>query len=295
MREAGISTRAVRTSSGDRERSFRRPRGLSGWMLEQLLDPDGCLHPDLRAVRDDPELDLQIRDDFLNIYNRGGNLMEIRQSASGAKTLKARFDSKYIQTPSVSPWRIAPATWVGAQAVEFDIWVGLDGGFTDSHTVEQTGVTYGQQGSDPWPDYYAWYEMFPNWSVTIARAQMAGVGSQHMAVFAGDTVTASVTSLGDQRFRLTLVDDPLGESFSVIKTCPVAKCDSAEVVVEAHTKSGFLLPDFHPVHFSDCLVDGRPIGSFKGYRSEITAHDGQVLTSTSALGADGTSFTVMRR
>lgn len=108
MREAGISVRAVHTSFGDRERSFRRPRGLSGWMLEQLLDPDGRLHPVLCAVRDDPELDLQIRDDFLNIYYRGGNLMEIRQPASGAKTLKARFDSKYIQTASVSPWKTAP-------------------------------------------------------------------------------------------------------------------------------------------------------------------------------------------
>ena len=186
-------------------------------------------------------------------------------------------------------------TSISAKPIDVDIWVGLDGGVRGSNTVEQTGISYSAGSNDQGAGCGAWYETYPKPWVTIARAQMAGLGSQHMAVFAGDTVTATVTSLGDQRFRFTLADDTLGESFSTVKTSPAAKCDCAEIIVEAHLQDGVDLPDFGPVHFSDCLVDGRPIGPSKGYQTNITAADGQPMTSTSAVGGDGASFTVPRR
>jgi hypothetical protein len=183
------------------------------------------------------------------------------------------------------------ATWSTARRV--DIWVGLDGATGVSSTVEQTGIGCGE-GFDPWSVCWAWYEMVPKPPVTIDTARVAS-GSQDMTVSPGDTVTATVTSLGDQRFRLTLVDDSLGESFSTVKTSPAAKCDSAEIIVESHFGRWMSLAEFDPVHFTDCAVDGRPIGSFKADRSDITTDDGHALTSTSAVGADGASFAVTRR
>ncbi len=186
-------------------------------------------------------------------------------------------------------------TSISAKPIDVDIWVGLDGGVRGSDTVEQTGSTYGAGCNDQGAGCYAWYETYPRPWVTIARAQMAGLGSQHMAVFAGDTVTATVTSLGDQRFRFTLADDTLGESFSTVKTSPAAKCECAEIIVEAHLQNGVGLPDFGPVHFTNCLVDGRPIGSFDGYRTDITSDHGHFMTAASTVADDGTSFTVTRR
>jgi hypothetical protein len=184
---------------------------------------------------------------------------------------------------------------VGTTAREVDIWVGLDGWGWDSRTVEQTGIDISQSGKDPEAHYWAWYEMVPKPFVTITTADTPS-GWQDMVVKAGDAVTATVTSLGDQRLKLTLADITQGETFSIIKTSrPPAKCDSAEIIVEAHLRRGMGLADFDPVRFTECAVDGRPIARFHLKRSHITAIGNLAMTSTSTLGADGTSFTITRR
>jgi hypothetical protein len=197
-------------------------------------------------------------------------------------------------------FRSVTATWTQPQvqtlwgrATEVDIWVGLDG-WHGSPTCEQTGIRVFQSGSNQGTDYWAWYEILPKSPVAVATVDAAG-DSQDVAVSPGDLITATVKSLGDQRFRLTLVDDTQGERFSTIQASPAAKCDSAEVIVEAHLLDGRDLPNFDPVPFINCLVDGRPIGSFYWHRINVTTKDGSFMTSTSALGPDGASFTVTRR
>jgi hypothetical protein len=194
------------------------------------------------------------------------------------------------------------ATWIqpqlrgnGTSAQRVDIWVGLDGAVRGSSTVEQTGIdAVCGEGRNSGPSCFAWHEMFPRPLVPIATAQVEGVGSEDMVVRAGDTATATVTSLGNQRFRLALVDDTQGKSFSIIETSKVAKCDSAEIIVEAQEHVwGFA--DFDPVHFTDCAVDGRPLAAFDCKTANIAINGGRRMTSTSALGADGASFTVTRR
>ena len=194
------------------------------------------------------------------------------------------------------------ATWIqpqlrgkGTGAQRVGIWVGLDGCYRVSSTVEQTGIdAVCGQGSDSGPSCFAWHEMFPKPLVPITTAQVEGVGSEDLVVHAGDTITATVTSLGDQRFRLTLADDTQGKSFSIIETSNAARCDSAEIIVEAQEHVwGFA--DFDPVHFTDCAVDGRPLAAFDCKTPNIAMNGGRRMTSTSALGADGASFTVTRR
>ena len=79
-------------------------RGLSDWMLDQLVAYDGLLHPVLVAVREDPDLDLQIRDHYVNIYYRVSNLMEIRQSERKRVRLTTRFDKRYLPEHADNPW-----------------------------------------------------------------------------------------------------------------------------------------------------------------------------------------------
>lgn len=74
-------------------------------MLDQFIADDGLLHPVLVAVREDPDADLQIRDHCVNIYYRGSNLMEIRQSGRTAERLRTRFDKKYLPEFAEHPWQ----------------------------------------------------------------------------------------------------------------------------------------------------------------------------------------------
>ena len=192
------------------------------------------------------------------------------------------------------------ATWTQPQlyphgAIErrVDIWVGLDGA-DGRRRCEQTGIGIVQVGTDSAARYWAWYELLPRLPVTIQTASALD-GSQDMLVKAGDTVTATVTSLGAQRFRLTVVDTTQGETFSVIRTSRVARCNSAEIIVESHLRHDMGLADFDPVHFTRCAIDGQPISAFHLQKTNIAATGEIVMTSTSTLEADGTGFTVTRR
>ena len=71
------------------------------------------------------------------------------------------------------------------------VWVGLQ----DGRSVEQIG-TDGYSMTGPPAHYVAWYQLYPASSVPI-----------ELKVRPGDTFTAAVTRLGDDRYRLALVDD----------------------------------------------------------------------------------------
>jgi len=193
------------------------------------------------------------------------------------------------------------ATWVqprllayGTTTRRVDIWVGLDGGAGTSHTCEQAGIAIVKQ-SEWGTDYWAWYEMLPRPPVPIDTAQpLDGSGSKAMVVNAGDTVTATVTSLPSHRFTLTLVDSTRSETFSVTRTNRAAECSTAEIIVESHL-SHHPLADFEPVHFVKCAIDGRPISSFHVKKVDLTGMGDLVLTRTSALENGGTGFTITRR
>jgi hypothetical protein len=229
-----------------------------------------------------------------------------RLAARKDKAMDAYFAYVYIQnwagycavgrhfTSVTATWRQPRLYKVGSTMRRVDIWVGLDG---DSNTMcEQTGIGMAQWSSDRPTDYWAWYEMLPKPPVELNEARpIWGSGSRDMVVKAGDTVTATVTSLGGHRFRLTLVDSTQDETCSVIKTNKAARCDSAEIIVEAHLHTGMGLADFEPVHFTSCDVDGRPISAFRREETHIAAIGDLALTRTSALEADGTSFTETRR
>ena len=70
------------------------PRGLSPSFLNDLKSKGGLLEPLLRRVKDDPTLLLDLRENYLNVYYRGGNLLKLGASHRG---YVPTFDEKYFK------------------------------------------------------------------------------------------------------------------------------------------------------------------------------------------------------
>jgi hypothetical protein len=74
-------------------------RGLSKRFREDLKK--GILAPFLELVRNDATLCLQIREDYINIYYRGGNILRITEKRYDKGEYLAWFDKKYISSNSI--------------------------------------------------------------------------------------------------------------------------------------------------------------------------------------------------
>jgi hypothetical protein len=170
--------------------------------------------------------------------------------------------------------------------------VGIDG--YSSETVEQTGTDSDCSGRTP--QYYAWYEFYPNPSIEISS----------VSVKPGDRISAKVVYSGSE-FTVTITDVTTGKSFTKSGTVRGASRSSAEWIAEAPccTARGGILPlaDFGTVLFgddstgvagtnyaTDSATTG-PIGVFPTIEEITMATSGGAKESVpSALSSDGTSF-----
>ncbi len=139
----------------------------------------------------------------------------------------------------------------GSQYSSF--WVGLDG--YSSSSVEQTGSDTDCSGGRA--VYYAWYEMYPNPSVTYSNT-----------VRPGDQFNASVTYTGSNHFSLFIQDTTQGWSHTTVGTLAGAARSSAEVIVEAPccTAAGGILPlaDFGTANITGSTANGSALGNAGG-------------------------------
>jgi len=174
------------------------------------------------------------------------------------------------------------ATWVqpkgtcsGRSDQYSSFWVGLDG--YSSGTVEQTGTDTDCAGGTP--QYYGWYETYPNPSYSFGDA-----------ISPGDTISASVTYEGGNEFVYTLHDVTKGWSTSTTQTESGAARSSAEVIIEAPccTASGGILPlaDFGTVNIADSVVDGAPIGTTSPAEIIMIDNSGRDKDTVSALSGN---------
>lgn len=69
------------------------PRLLDNHFMSDLKEEKGLLHPFLALVQTDQTLDLEIRDNYINIYYRGGNLTRIGRTRD---SYIAEFDFHYL-------------------------------------------------------------------------------------------------------------------------------------------------------------------------------------------------------
>ncbi|MDP6677026.1 MAG: hypothetical protein QGI29_05605 [Pirellulales bacterium] len=105
-------------------------RKLSESFMNDLVNRDGVLHPILERVKGDATLMLAIREDYINIYYRGGNILRIKEK--GKHSYSSSFDNNYDKSGEKLP--ALPAniqdqddarTWVNAFPLLkeiMDIW-----------------------------------------------------------------------------------------------------------------------------------------------------------------------------
>jgi hypothetical protein len=143
-------------------------------------------------------------------------------------------------------------------------WVGLDG--DTSNTVEQTGTDADCSGSTP--QYYAWYEMYPKFPVNLRGT-----------VRPGDKLSASVTTNGSGSFTLTISDSTQGWTNTTTARLKSAKLASAEVIAEAPSSSGGVLPlaNFGTVSFSSATANGALLTSSTPNIDPITMASGSTV------------------
>ena len=154
-------------------------------------------------------------------------------------------------------------------------WVGLDG--DTSNTVEQTGTDADCSGSTP--QYYAWYEMYPKFPVNLRGT-----------VRPGDRLSASVTTDGSGRFTLTITDSTQGWTNTTNARLKSAKLASAEVIAEAPSSSGGVLPlaNFGTVGFSAATANGSLLTSSTPHLDPITMQSGSTVKAQPSSISNGT-------
>lgn len=69
--------------------------------MQDLVDSDGVLHPILTQVKKDHTLMLAIRDNFINIYYRGGNILNLKEHKKGF--YQTSFDDQYNKSGLLIP------------------------------------------------------------------------------------------------------------------------------------------------------------------------------------------------
>jgi hypothetical protein len=189
---------------------------------------------------------------------------------SGYSAINGRYTS-------VSASWSQPTATCTSQATYSSFWVGLDG--DGSNTVEQTGTSADCSGGRP--SYYAWYEMYPKYPVNLS-----------LPVRPGDSISASVTTSANGRFTLTIANNTTGATYQTTQTLKRARLASAEVIAEAPSSSGGVLPltNFGTVGFSSATVNGQTLGSWSPDKIDMVSN-GVTKAATSALSG-GTSFSV---
>jgi len=198
-------------------------------------------------------------------------------------------------TSAVGSWVVPTATCTsGTQYASF--WVGIDG--YSSSSVEQTGTDSDCSGKTP--QYYAWYEFYPNPSYEITS----------LAIKPGDRMSAKVVYSGSE-FTITIEDVTTGKSYSKSATVRRAARSSAEWIAEAPccTSSGGILPlaDFGTVLFGDDstgisgtnaatdsthsgVIGTFPAASIQEINKTGSSTSPQLSTCSASLSTDGTSF-----
>jgi hypothetical protein len=188
---------------------------------------------------------------------------------------------------AVSGRWVVPAV-SGSGTAYSSTWVGIDG--YNSPTVEQIGTDSDLYNGKP--SYYAWFEMYPSYSVTLP-----------LQVTAGDTIDAQVT-YGSGNFTLSLTDTPAsgsGHTYTTTKSAPSAARSSAEWIEEAPSSGGILpLANFGTATFTrgQATIGGTsgPIDNSSANTQtnaiNMITSSGAPKASTSGLDATGSSFSV---
>ena len=164
-------------------------------------------------------------------------------------------------------------------------WIGIGGQF--DQTLIQVGTQHDSSRSSA--SYAAWYELLPDYPVTINQ----------LTIKPGDTISASIalTSIETNTWTITITDVTTGRTYTTT-TVYDSSMLSAEWVVERPTVGNRIgsLSNFGEVTFSGCSATvGGKTGSITSFPSTsfvmINRLD-NALVSVSPVKTGGSSFTV---
>lgn len=151
-------------------------------------------------------------------------------------------------------WVVPSVTCSAGPSQYSSFWVGIDG--FNSPSVEQTGTD--SDCSSGRPQYYAWFEFYPNPSFLINTSAIGTIKP-------GVTITADVT-FGGGVYTVTLTNG--ANSFTTSSAVSSAKGSSAEWIAEAPSSSGGVLPiaNFGTVGFlSNSATIGGAAGTLRSF------------------------------
>ncbi|HVC22677.1 MAG TPA: G1 family glutamic endopeptidase [Candidatus Dormibacteraeota bacterium] len=160
-------------------------------------------------------------------------------------------------------------------------WVGVDG-YGNSSLI--------QAGVDEYPDASAagGFDVMPWWEIVPAPETPISLAT---AVRPGDSLTVVIGQLSGTLWQITLTDNTTGHSFSTVQTYS-GPGGTAEWIVEAPTDSStgqvYPLASYSPTTFS-AISDNGPNSLETGL---AIVQNGADVSSPSALGSGGTSFTM---
>ncbi len=200
--------------------------------------------------------------------------------------------TNYLVTKVSGSW-IVPDIKAAGVNTNCSVWVGIDG--AGSPSVEQLGTEHDY--TDGQESHYAWWEMFPDGSNLL----------EGFPVAVGDSISASVTFVpvnvlptGNTLFILLIVNNTQ-KKYSIVPaiTRTIMQRVCAEWIVEAPWLNVTLpLSDFGVAHMFNCSAEinglSGPINNpaWQNESMNMVAPDGAQKAVTSALSADGKSFSV---
>jgi Peptidase A4 family len=209
-------------------------------------------------------------------------------------------------TDVTGQWVQPKATCRAGSPTSLAIWVGLGGYSLSSEELEQVG-TSSDCDAHGRPKYYIWYELVPADPVTLK-----------LRITPGDTI-ASVVKANGSDILVQVTDRTRGTRFTRHLSMSSPDLTSAEWIAEAPTlcnDSGYCkqlpITRFRSFSFTRTYATGNAAGGtittpgwtstslqlvprsrrFFGDRNDPTASAGDAGAAPSALGPDGTGFTV---
>jgi hypothetical protein len=164
-------------------------------------------------------------------------------------------------------------------------WIGI-GGQSDK-TLIQVGTEHDSAGGQT--IYYAWYELLPNFLVSM----------NGLIISPGDSITASLTLIDPNLnlWKIRLIDITSGQTFTLDVNYN-SSLASGEWIVERPSINNQIstLCDFGAIPFHNCQITlTNVVGSINNFtysKIQMANQATQTLASTSTLSATDSSFTV---
>jgi hypothetical protein len=167
-------------------------------------------------------------------------------------------------------------------------WVGIGGVTSDDLIQAGTQASVDSPGQ---VSYSAWVETLPRAARTVP-----------LTVNPGDTINVSLSQQSTGTWQVSIVDQTTGQRYqtTVQYTSSLSSAEWIEEAPAAVSTGVRIVPldNFGQVQFQNgsATLNGRTVTIAQAGATPITMHGrgGQVLTQTSPVGSDGSSFTVTR-